>query len=219
MVCSPTSQSTGIEHFTAAWFSLQIMRTTIPLAKVRSLQLRRVLVLLIVGILSSACTTTARQPIAAHAQLDLPRFMGDWYVIANIPTRLERSAHNAVETYRLDGDGTVATTFTFRDGAADGPQRRYTPRGFVRPNTGNAVWGVRFFWFFPVRWEYVVAYVDETYTQTIIARSARDYVWIMARTAEIPAAEYAALVERVRQMGYDTSRLNRVPQQWPETSP
>ena len=29
--------------------------------------------------------------------VDLDRFMGDWYVIANIPTFLEKGAHNAVE--------------------------------------------------------------------------------------------------------------------------
>ena len=45
----------------------------------------------------------------------LERFMGDWYVIANIPTPLEKGAHNAVESYRLDSNGTVATTFTFLD--------------------------------------------------------------------------------------------------------
>ena len=26
-------------------------------------------------------------------RVDLPRFMGDWYVIANIPTLIERGAH------------------------------------------------------------------------------------------------------------------------------
>ena len=40
------------------------------------------------------------------AKVDLPRFMGDWYVIANIPTFIEKGAHNAVESYALDADGT-----------------------------------------------------------------------------------------------------------------
>ena len=48
--------------------------------------------------------------------VDLERFMGDWYVIANIPTFLEKGAHNAVESYALNDDGTIATTFVFRDG-------------------------------------------------------------------------------------------------------
>ena len=42
-------------------------------------------------------------------QVDIDRFMGPWYVIANIPTFLEKGAHNAVETYSLNDDGTIAT--------------------------------------------------------------------------------------------------------------
>ena len=64
-------------------------------------------------------------------EVDLKRFMGDWYVIANIPTRIETTAHNAVESYEIDSDGTIATTFTFRDEAFDGKLKTYHPRGFV----------------------------------------------------------------------------------------
>ena len=36
------------------------------------------------------------RPIPPVEQVDLDRFMGDWYVIASIPTAMERGAHNAV---------------------------------------------------------------------------------------------------------------------------
>ena len=52
---------------------------------------------------------------AGDAPVDVDRFMGDWYVIANIPTFAEKGAHNAVESYRLDADGTIATTTTNYD--------------------------------------------------------------------------------------------------------
>ena len=44
----------------------------------------------------------AGHPLPTVDKVDLPRFMGDWYVIANIPTFMERGAHNAVESYALD---------------------------------------------------------------------------------------------------------------------
>ena len=47
------------------------------------------------------------------------RSMGDWYVFANIPTFIERDAHYASENYRLEEDGSIATTFTFRAGSFD----------------------------------------------------------------------------------------------------
>ena len=136
--------------------------------------------------------------------------MGDWHVIAHIPTFIERQAHHAVESYTLAPDGTIATTFTFRQGGPDGPLKRYTPRGFVRDPESNATWGMQFIW--PFKAEFLIAYLDEGYTQTIIARSARDYVWIMARTPKIPQADYDQHVERLRAWGYDVGQLRRVPQ-------
>jgi apolipoprotein D and lipocalin family protein len=166
----------------------------------------------IAALLLAACRTVQHPPLALAGNVDLDRFMGDWYVIANIPTPIEKGAHNAVESYRRAEDGTIETTFTFRADGFDGPEKRYTPRGFVREGTGNAVWGMRFVW--PVKADYRIAYVDEGYTRTVIAREARDYVWIMAREPAIPAADYERLLAFVAQQGYEVSKVRPVPQRW-----
>jgi apolipoprotein D and lipocalin family protein len=162
------------------------------------------------ALMLSACSSSPSIPVAERVELE--RFMGDWYVIANIPTPMEKGAHNAVESYRLDADGSIATTFTFREGAFDGPEQVMRPRGFVRDHASNAIWGMQFVW--PIKAEYLIAHVDPDYQETIIARSRRDYVWIMARTPQIPDADFARLSRKVAELGYDTSRLERVPQRW-----
>jgi apolipoprotein D and lipocalin family protein len=144
--------------------------------------------------------------------VDIERFMGDWYVIANIPTFLEKGAHNAVENYALSEDGTIATTFTFRDGAFDGKEKEYTPRGFIRDTETNATWGMRFIW--PIKADYRIVYLDDDYSTTIIGRQKRDYVWIMARQPEIPESEYQMLLDFVESLGYVRSDVERVPQRW-----
>lgn len=151
-------------------------------------------------------------PMAGVPHVDLQRFMGPWYVIANIPTFIEKGAHNAVETYRLDADGTIATTFTFRAGAFDGEEKRYTPRGFVEDRDSNAIWGMQFIW--PVKADYRIIYLSEDYGQTVIGRTQRDYVWIMARTPVIPDADYRRLLAFVGALGYDVTLVQKVPQQW-----
>ena len=166
--------------------------------------------LVAMSLLLGACATPA--PIRTVDYVDLERFMGDWYVIANIPTFVEEGAHNAVESYRLDEDGTIATTFTFRDGSFDGELKEYNPRGFVRDTESNAVWGMQFIW--PFKAEYRVIFLNPDYSQTIIGRSKRDYVWIMARRPEIPPAELEAMLAFLAEQGYDTSRVERVPQRW-----
>jgi len=159
------------------------------------------------------CSSTPLPPVPTVASVDLERFMGDWYVIACIPTWIERDAWNAVESYRLDPDGTIATTFTFRKGGFDGPEKRYTPRGFVVDRKSNAVWGMQFVW--PIKADYRIAYLSSDYGQTVIAREERDYVWIMARTPKLSETEYERLTDFVAAMGYDVAKLRRVPQDWP----
>jgi apolipoprotein D and lipocalin family protein len=170
------------------------------------------LLLLVVGALAG-CAGNVR-PIQPVAHVDISRFMGSWYVIASIPSLLEKNAYNAVESYALLPDGRIRTTFHYRNNGFDTRLKTMHPIGTVRPGSGNAVWGMQFLW--PIQAEYIVAYLDDQYSETIIARNKRDYVWIMARTPSIPKADYVALVERVRQLGYSTKDLRNVPQQWPE---
>ncbi len=144
--------------------------------------------------------------------VDLPKFMGRWYVIANIPTFLEKGAHNAVEIYERNDDGTIATTFQFRDGSFDGDLETFTPKGFVRDDPSNAIWGMRFIW--PIKADYRIIYLDDDYSITIIGRNKRDYVWLMAREPEISEAKYRELVDFIGSVGYDVSELKKVPQQW-----
>jgi apolipoprotein D and lipocalin family protein len=171
--------------------------------------LLRELTAIFVPLALSGCSGMAPLQPVDHVELD--RFMGDWYVIASIPTALERGAHNAVESYRLNADGTVATTFTFRDGDFEGPRKTYHPRGFVRDES-NALWGMQFVW--PVKADYRIVYLDESYSTTVIGRNRRDYVWVMAREPAIPEAEFQDIVRFIETSGYDISKLEEVPQRW-----
>ena len=152
-------------------------------------------------------------PLPTATNVDLERFMGDWYVQAHIPARAERSAHNAVESYALDGDGRVLTSYVFREGGFDGELEVLQPVGFVSEDS-DAVWGMRFLW--PFRAEYRVAYVDADHSETIIARTKRDYAWIMTREPEISDARLEALTRRLADLGYELDGLRRVPQRWPD---
>lgn len=174
---------------------------------------RTALATIVLCIVLTGCQTPAHPPLRTATSVDLDRFMGDWYVIANIPTFIEKGAHNAIERYELAPDGSIATTFTFREGGFDGDLRTYRPRGFVRDRTSNAVWGMQFLW--PIKADYRIVYVSPDYDVTIIGREKRDYAWIMARTPSIPDAAYRTLLGMLGREGYDVAKVERVPQRWP----
>lgn len=189
------------------WFAMNISKF------ISSLLLLPLLSLLI------ACGEQNMKPIKTVEYVDLDRFMGDWYVIANIPTFIETDAVNAIETYAMNEDGTIATTFTFHEETPDGERKEYNPTGFIVDKESNALWDMKFIW--PFKAEYRVIYLDDEYQVTIIGRSKRDYVWLMAREPTIDNKTFEELLNYLAVQGYDIYKVKKVPQIWtsqPETT-
>jgi len=157
-----------------------------------------------------ACQIRAYPPLVRAQSVEIPRFMGDWYVIGCIPSVVERHDYNAAESYHLDPAGRIRTVFTFNEGSFDGPLKRYTPVGFVTPGTQGTSWGMRFVW--PIKADYRIMYVAADYSETVIGREKRDYAWIMARAPIIPDADYLRLRTLLSTQGYDITQLRKVPQ-------
>lgn len=175
--------------------------------------MRSIRPLLIAATVSLLGACAAERPEMETVEyVDLDRFMGDWYVIANIPTFVEKGAHNAIETYAMNDDGTVDTRFSFYRDSFDGKFKEYNPRGFVRDTETNALWGMRFVW--PFKADYRIIYLNDDYTQTVIGRQKRDFVWIMAREPQISEEDYEDLIRFIESVGYDVGDVQRVPQQW-----
>lgn len=170
------------------------------------------LLALALPLLGASCSSP--MPLPTVQDVDLERFMGDWFVLAHVPASIERKAFNAVESYALRDDGKVATTYVFRKGGFDGPLKEYRPVGTVRDRETNATWDMQFLW--PFQAEYLIVELDDEYSVTIIGRSKLDYVWVMARTPEISPERWTALEAKLVELGYDLTRLRRVPQQWPD---
>jgi apolipoprotein D and lipocalin family protein len=147
--------------------------------------------------------------IRKASQVDLVLFMGDWYVVANIPTFIEKGAHNAVENYSIKPEGVINTTFSFNKDSLTGPKKVYNPMAFVTDDPSNAEWKMQFLW--PFKSEFIIVYVDPTYNYTIIGRTKRDYVWIMARNPNIGAKDLEKLIEIAVEQGYDRSLIQIIP--------
>lgn len=151
---------------------------------------------------------SSMSPIKTVENVDLPKFMGDWYVIACIPTAIEKNIYNAVESYQLKSPNVIATTFTFNKGSPNGPKKTYRPTGYIQANTGNAVWGMQFIW--PIKAEYKIAYIDNDYKITIIARDKRDYVWLMSRKSKMDDDIYQNMLKLIQDIGYDTTQIVKI---------
>jgi apolipoprotein D and lipocalin family protein len=70
---------------------------------------------------------------------------------------------------------------------------------------------MQFIW--PFKADYRIIYLDQDYTQTVIGRNKRDYVWIMARTPTLTAEDYNRLIALIEAQGYNAGAIVKVPQQ------
>ena len=161
---------------------------------------------------AGAAPLPAIQPVA---HVDLQRYMGRWYVIALIPTSTERGAHDPVETYRLNPDGTVCTWYRLRPDSFNAPVKLIHSTASVVPGTGDAEWKVHLYWL--LRLQYKVGWLKPDYSQVMVVRDKRDYLWYMAREPQVSDADYAAMLARAKSMGYDVSKIVKAPQHWPES--
>ena len=151
-----------------------------------------------------------KSPLRTVPSVDLPRFMGDWRVIANIPYFAERGNVDSVETYALRPDGSIANGFAFRKESFDAPQKTMSFTAEVKNKTTNAEWRVRFLPF--VKVAYLVIDLDPDYQWTVIGHPSRKYGWIMAREKTLPDAVYAGILARLAAQGYDAGKFAKVPQ-------
>ena len=144
--------------------------------------------------------------------VDLNKFMGDWYVIANIPTFIEKGAVNAIESYELDSKGRVKTTFTFRKDNIAGPKKTYSPTGFIYDKETNAEWRMQFLW--PFKSPFLIIDLADDYSYTVIGIPSRKYVWIMARDYKISDEIYNNIISDLEKVGYDITKIKRITQVW-----
>ena len=55
--------------------------------------------------------------------------------------------------------------------------------------------------------------LDDAYQNTIVARDALDYVWLMSRQKTLSPEEITMFTEKIKAMGYNIDNLRMVPQQ------
>ena len=162
---------------------------------------------------TTGCMHSEYDEFSLVPKVDLPKYMGRWYVLAHSPNRIENDSFNSVEFYELREDGDVDITFTYRDGGFDGSEEVITQHGYVINRETNAEWRVSPMW--PLKFPFLVIGLEAAdYRYTVIAGPNRDYLWVMARETQISDADWKDIETLVRKQGFDYDGLRRVPHQW-----
>lgn len=144
-------------------------------------------------------------------EVDLNRYAGRWYIIANIPYFAERGMVASRFDINFTAPDRFEDVYTGREGSLAAPETSFTMRGYVRPGTGNAYWRETPLW--PLYLSYLILYVDPDYRTALVGYPGRGYGWVLSRTPRMAEAEYQALLDRFAAAGYDRGAFARLPQQ------
>src|SRR5271156_3254522 len=160
----------------------------------------------------TGCVTVPRSPDTAPTQLaanvDLDRYIGKWYIIANIPYFAEKGKVASYFDIKMD-KGTLLDVYVGQDTFYSTPGT-FTMRDYVVPNTGNAVW--RETPLALVYFSYLVVYVDPDYKTALVGYPGHELAWVMSREPRTDDATYTSLLGRLSAAGYDANALRKVPQ-------
>ena len=153
-------------------------------------------------------------PPPTAESVELQSYLGLWYEIARFPNSFEEDCHAVTAEYGLRPDGMIAVTNTCREDSIDGEVEVANGRAKIVEGSGGAKLRVSFFG--PFFSDYWVLDRAEDYGWSLVGEPEGRYLWILSRTPQIDDALLQDLLQRLRDMGYNTDALYFTPQ--PETA-
>jgi apolipoprotein D and lipocalin family protein len=152
----------------------------------------------------------AAPPLQTVPQVDLNRYLGTWYEIANYPTFFQsKDCVGTTAQYSLLPDGHIRVRNTCYPQGLNQPASRIEGRAWVADTTSNAKLKVQFFP--PFAGDYWVIDLDPGYQWAVVGHPSRNFLWILSRTPMMSPDIYHGITTRLQQQGYDLTRIVRTP--------
>lgn len=139
--------------------------------------------------------------------VDLDKYSGKWYVIATIPTRLDKGWNYTTESYSVRQDGNI-DVFTTYIKEKDTETSILTSKGFPDAKTNNVSWKVQFVW--PFKADYLIEELPDDYSYVVVGHPKKKFLYIMSRKNKMSNELYISIVERCIKKGYDIGKLRKV---------
>ena len=140
----------------------------------------------------------------AVSYVDIEEFMGTWYVIASIPTFLEKGALNPIERYSLNDDGTVATEFSYSTQVLEDNRKASRRKGSFRRTRetpfGDAVRLAN-------KADYrIVFFILRQQSRSNWSKQKR-FLWIMSETSKSRRFNSKISSNSLPDLGYDRTKI------------
>jgi len=162
---------------------------------------------------SASALARATPLTASSTEIDIERFMGRWYVIANIPSAFDKGTINNIEEYTWDPIKRIVKVNFFYGNSRNERVSVLKQKAVVK-NAANTEWAIspKIGLYLPVAIPYLIVDCADDYSSTIIGVPDRTYLWIMTRDPHPEASVVDGLLKKSQLLGYDIGIISMVPQ-------
>ncbi len=158
--------------------------------------------LLAIALVAAGCTGVV-DGVTPVSPFDSDRYLGRWYEIARLDHSFERGLHGVTADYSRRADGGIRVINRGIDGS--GEQSEAEGRAYFVGDRQTGHLKVSFFG--PFFGSYVVFELGDDYDYAFVTSYNHDYLWLLARTPQLPAEPKQRFVDRARQLGFATEQL------------
>jgi apolipoprotein D and lipocalin family protein len=143
--------------------------------------------------------------VAPVKGFDAQRYMGVWYEIARLDHSFERGLINVTATYIFNKDGSVKVI----NSGFDPERKRWKEvEGKAYFVEGSDVGRLKVSFFGPFYGGYNIIELDkQDYSYVLICGNDRSYLWILARRPVLDEAIKIDLVQKAKELGFNTDAL------------
>ena len=136
---------------------------------------------------------------------ELSRYLGKWHEIARLDHSFERGLSRVTAEYSLREDGGVRV-INRGFSAADNEWKQAEGKAYFVRGENEGYLKVSFFG--PFYGSYVIFELDrEDYQYAFISGPDKSYLWLLARTPEVPDELVEQFVAKAKALGFDTDAL------------
>lgn len=162
-------------------------------------------ILCCIPFLGTACSSSDDIVTTTVTQLNLEKYVGQWYEVARFDHRFERGLVGCMANYSINDDGTIKVLNTGYEDSLDGKYKESEGKARRPDDSKPGQLEVSFFlWFYS---EYNVMELADDYRYALVGSKTDNYLWILSRTPQLDPADKAFLLAQAKARGYDTDKL------------
>lgn len=156
-------------------------------------------------------TICVSQTLQTVPYVDLKKYAGKWYEIASFPQRFQKGCTGTTAEYTLTEKGYVIVENRCNKDSINGKPSYIKGKAFIVENSGNAKLKVQFFW--PFKGKYWIIDLADDYSYAVVGHPNKKYLWILSRTPAMQDTTYQQIISRIKEKGFDISKIKRTQQQ------